>query len=56
MVLALIQVLAKVENFFVPGQVRIHPIVSLVGQLVAKLSILLSTSEVKSAATSSPLI
>ena len=56
MVLALIQVLAEVENFFVSGQVRIHPMVSLVGRLVAKLSVLLGTSGAKSAATGSPLI
>ena len=56
MILALIQVLAEMENFFVPGQVRIHPMVSLVGRLVVKLSILHGASGAKSAATSSPLI
>ena len=54
--MALIQVLAEVENFFVPGQVRIRPMVSLIGQLVAKLSVLLGTLGAKSAATGSPLI
>ena len=56
MVLALIQILAEVENFFVSGQVRIHPMVSLVGQLVVKPSILLGTLEANSAATGSSLI